>query len=253
MEDGRVPESIPEQTGPSSAEPKNNTLATASLTLSIIGLVTCVGAIILAPIALVLGIIAKGQISREPQRFKGASLATSGIVISAVSLVIIPIIAIMAAIVFPAFAKARESARLTSCLSNVKQISLALMMYTEDYDQNFPPVETWQDALQPYMPSKSILVCPSDKSGGPSYGLNAGLKDVLRSNMPDRESVVIVFESKPGKNRFGGRELLPYPLRHQRGSNFGFGDGHVKWMIESTLNTLNWNPLKPGPKSDTQF
>lgn len=54
-------------------------------------------------------------------------------------LVVIAIIAILAAILFPVFAKAREKARQASCLSNIKQLSLGVVMYTEDYDQTYPP------------------------------------------------------------------------------------------------------------------
>src|SRR5215203_4948042 len=53
-------------------------------------------------------------------------------------LVVIAIIAILAAILFPVFAQARESARMTSCLSNMKQLSLGMMMYVQDYDEKFP-------------------------------------------------------------------------------------------------------------------
>src|SRR5256714_15149834 len=54
-------------------------------------------------------------------------------------LVVIAIIAILAAILFPVFAKAREQARKTACTSNVKQLGLAWMMYVQDYDETFPP------------------------------------------------------------------------------------------------------------------
>jgi len=53
-------------------------------------------------------------------------------------LVVIAIIAILAAILFPVFARAREKARQTSCLSNLKQLSLAILMYAEDYDETLP-------------------------------------------------------------------------------------------------------------------
>src|SRR5947199_4846638 len=56
-------------------------------------------------------------------------------------LVVIAIIAILAAILFPVFARARESARKTQCLSNVKQLSLAALMYSQDYDEVFPAME----------------------------------------------------------------------------------------------------------------
>lgn len=55
-------------------------------------------------------------------------------------LVVIAIIAILAAILFPVFAQAREKARQASCLSNMKQVGLAVMMYTQDYDEMYPPV-----------------------------------------------------------------------------------------------------------------
>ncbi|RYG63911.1 DUF1559 domain-containing protein, partial [bacterium] len=53
-------------------------------------------------------------------------------------LVVIAIIAILAAILFPVFGRARENARRSSCLSNMKQIGLGMMQYTQDYDEKFP-------------------------------------------------------------------------------------------------------------------
>src|SRR5689334_24643076 len=61
-------------------------------------------------------------------------------------LVVIAIIAILAAILFPVFAQARESARKTSCLSNVRQIGTAYSMYIQDYDEHFPPHVTERTA-----------------------------------------------------------------------------------------------------------
>jgi prepilin-type N-terminal cleavage/methylation domain-containing protein len=73
-------------------------------------------------------------------------------------LVVIAIIAILAAILFPVFAQAREKARTASCLSNLKQIGLATMMYSQDYDERYPPgyytgwTTQWLFTLvQPYM------------------------------------------------------------------------------------------------------
>ena len=82
-------------------------------------------------------------------------------------LVVIAIIAILAAILFPVFAQAREKARQTSCTSNLKQVGIALMIYTQDYDETFPT--SWAkgfvgDAnffVQPYMKNTKILLCPS--------------------------------------------------------------------------------------------
>ncbi len=106
-------------------------------------------------------------------------------------LVVIAIIAILAAILFPVFARAREKARQTSCLSNVKQLSLGVLMYAQDYDQFLPMSITWgynqpgysnenrcwwgEAVLQPYLKNRQIFQCPSSKDLGhayPAYALN---------------------------------------------------------------------------------
>lgn len=100
-------------------------------------------------------------------------------------LVVIAIIAILAAILFPVFAKARDKARQISCLSNQKQIGLATMQYLQDYDERFP-VAWWGGApdpadfdkygcmfaIGPYLKSAEIMRCPSIGSGRNTYGVN---------------------------------------------------------------------------------
>ncbi|GIV18363.1 MAG: hypothetical protein KatS3mg023_0114 [Armatimonadota bacterium] len=91
-------------------------------------------------------------------------------------LVVIAIIAILAAILFPVFAQAREKARQSSCVSNMKNIGTAMLMYQQDYDEQFcPPMVglggsdrwddtmTWDRLIQPYMKNLAILTCPSDQ------------------------------------------------------------------------------------------
>ena len=100
-------------------------------------------------------------------RGSGASNSSSAFTLIEL-LVVIAIIAILAAILFPVFAQAREKARSISCLSNLKQIGLAVIAYTEDYDETFPQAQdsTWQDnwnvALIPYVRSTQVFRCPSD-------------------------------------------------------------------------------------------
>mgnify|MGYP001559916783 FL=1 len=89
-------------------------------------------------------------------------------------LVVIAIIAILAAILFPVFAKAREKARQTSCLSNIKQLGLGILMYNSDYDECFPAVTwaqsypnyngvlSWALTTQPYIKNYQVGSCPSD-------------------------------------------------------------------------------------------
>ena len=89
-------------------------------------------------------------------------------------LVVIAIIAILAAILFPVFARAREKARQTACLSNVKQITLACMMYAQDNDEQLPSgrpqywacandsVAAWFHCAWPYIKNEDMLICPSN-------------------------------------------------------------------------------------------
>jgi prepilin-type N-terminal cleavage/methylation domain-containing protein/prepilin-type processing-associated H-X9-DG protein len=88
-------------------------------------------------------------------------------------LVVIAIIAILAAILFPVFAKAREKARQSNCASNVRQISTGLAMYSQDYDEQLPggfnaywdgtySIGGFVDAVAPYLKNTQIFTCPSD-------------------------------------------------------------------------------------------
>lgn len=94
-------------------------------------------------------------------------------------LVVIAIIAILAAILFPVFARARENARRASCQSNVKQIGIGLLQYIQDFDETLPKNSygpsavdiygawnpgnyTWMDAIFPYVKSTQTFECPSD-------------------------------------------------------------------------------------------
>jgi len=85
-------------------------------------------------------------------------------------LVVIAIIAILAAILFPVFAKAREKARQSTCASNVKQMANAMIMYVQDYDETFPcqtpGIEAfWPHQIQPYIKSWQVYHCPSIGGG----------------------------------------------------------------------------------------
>lgn len=93
-------------------------------------------------------------------------------------LVVIAIIAILAAILFPVFAKAREKARQASCLSNLKQWGTAAQMYAQDYDETLPPaiaegapmtLVTVFELLAPYVKSTQLVRCAADPAGAINY------------------------------------------------------------------------------------
>jgi prepilin-type N-terminal cleavage/methylation domain-containing protein/prepilin-type processing-associated H-X9-DG protein len=91
-------------------------------------------------------------------------------------LVVIAIIAILASILFPVFARARENARRSSCMSNLKQMGIGIMQYTQDYDERYPSVYVdldgggfgsandrgWVNLVQPYIKSYQLFQCPSE-------------------------------------------------------------------------------------------
>jgi prepilin-type N-terminal cleavage/methylation domain-containing protein/prepilin-type processing-associated H-X9-DG protein len=101
-------------------------------------------------------------------------------------LVVIAIIAILAAILFPVFAQAREKARQASCLSNLKQLGLGLMMYSQDYDEIMPTAFALNGAINgggvnevpyehqliPYLKNDQISGCPSDSVARPPRGVD---------------------------------------------------------------------------------
>jgi len=106
-------------------------------------------------------------------------------------LVVIAIIAILAAILFPVFAHAREKARQTSCLSNLRQLGTAMTMYAEDSDGLFAPAVarpsrqlqnyyemSWMALIQPYVKSKGVYVCPSSGHSSQNYQDN---NDLIRN------------------------------------------------------------------------
>jgi len=107
-------------------------------------------------------------------------------------LVVIAIIAILAAILFPVFAKVREKARQASCVSNEKQIGLAIMQYVQDNDEKFGYVDNagsvasraavdyrrWQDAIFPYVKSTGVFRCP-DSSNNFISSPTVGVTDFL--------------------------------------------------------------------------
>jgi len=132
-------------------------------------------------------------------------------------LVVIAIIAILAAILFPVFAKVREKARQTSCLSNEKQLGLAIIQYTQDYDEKLPqgssctaasPANTpgfgWTGTIYSYVKSTGMLKCPDDSTTGAttngityspvSYAFNANAAGTAAAQFTSPASTVELFE-----------------------------------------------------------
>ena len=158
-------------------------------------------------------------------------------------LVVIAIIAILAAILFPVFARAREKARESSCLSNLRQIGTALQMYASDYDDYLPlaneypasppPADGYhegppsiRDILYPYVKNTQIYRCASDKdkmweTQGQSYDYGYGSLDLL---MP-----IQTIDAPWGREASTVLLAGDYsPDWHTKGPNVVYADGHAK-------------------------
>jgi prepilin-type N-terminal cleavage/methylation domain-containing protein/prepilin-type processing-associated H-X9-DG protein len=180
-------------------------------------------------------------------------------------LVVIAIIAILAAILFPVFAKAREKARQTSCLSNEKQIVLGILMYSQDYDERLVPYATdnhaggryaYPELLMPYIKNTQIFQCPSKSAVViANWGFSYQMGYVLHCNIcaPDGarsmaeivrpSGIVVLAESwadvRPNPVRGDGFVCAAdwawgADYRHNEGMNYGFLDGHTKWLKAGT-------------------
>ena len=174
-------------------------------------------------------------------------------------LVVIAIIAILAAILFPVFAKAREKARQASCLSNTKQLALGCLMYSQDYDTKYPftywngpPPPPWNGVwvywyqlIMPYVKNNQIFYCPS--YGGAvspdySYGMPwwyASTSDTAIAAMTYGAAGTVMIAETPwgvldGPSFFASYQYTPAPGRlrdqHNDGLNLGYADGHAKWQ-----------------------
>jgi prepilin-type N-terminal cleavage/methylation domain-containing protein/prepilin-type processing-associated H-X9-DG protein len=135
-------------------------------------------------------------------------------------LVVIAIIAILAAILFPVFAQAREKARGATCLSNLKQIGLGMMMYAQDYDERLCnsfycvngasscsglPALRWRDLIDPYMRNRDVRGCPSalglpgmvptsNPGWSASYGYYSGVRSRALATIQNPAGTVLICD-----------------------------------------------------------
>jgi len=180
-------------------------------------------------------------------------------------LVVIAIIAILAAILFPVFARAREKARQASCASNCKQLGLGFMMYVQDYDETFmrhcnsAANTCWARTIEPYTKNAQISVCPS-WGASISYGFNMTALDLVRIARIKRPAELIMICDSRKLSQSDGTTMTGVAFInhrpngggcgwsgcnsgdactseiHNEGLNICFVDGHVKWMKKQSLD-----------------
>lgn len=187
-------------------------------------------------------------------------------------LIVLAIIAVLVAILFPVLATVRKKGQQATCQSNLKQIGLAIRQYIQDHDSRYPQMEEWKNAVVTYSKNSQILLCPSPRirpsfngysSGGfysnYSYNryLDAGRRgSILIPNMGGINEAILYKEahtilnsdldvdglSGSGKTACGDYNL---PIVHFDGVNYLFCDGHVKWLIPHQAAELNCSGMTP--------
>jgi len=215
--------------------PQNCGLATWALVCGALGMVTCVT----APVGLVLGFLAHTRIRSSNGRLTGSGLATTGIVLSLIA-ILLGVVAIPAAILLPALAKAKQKAQRIQCMNNLKQLSLAVRIYSTESKEVFPSPETWCDRIRQLAGSEKVFQCPVVPSQRCGYAFNAKLEGKTANDIDPQ--TVLIFESDAGWNAHGGPELLRKASRHGHVFLVAFADGHVEAVTENRLRDLRWDP-----------
>jgi len=217
------------------APAKTSGLAITSLVLGILGLFTCGTT---ALIGLILGIIAMVKIRKSRGALGGGGMALAGVIVSAVFIFMIPI---FAALLLPALVRAKQKAQSINCVTNVKQLALALRTYTGDNQNHYPAATNWCNAIQSEVGATNVFHCPADLSGSRcSYAFNVRLSGAEAGKVDP--NTVVIFEADGGWNAAGGQEMLLDKSRHAQLVVVGFADGHIEQVRESRLSQLRWNP-----------
>jgi len=169
-------------------------------------------------------------------------------------------------ILFPVFAKVRELARSTSCMSNMKQIGMGLIQYTQDNDGYPPSVDpddwshTWRNTIFPYQKDPYVYKCPTHANSrigldgfandySVAYTKNGffvpiGSPRVANGSIDNGENLIILCESNdygPSINIDSNPQAFEQRLwvGHTQGSDYGFLDGHVKWLRPQQTYSYN--------------
>jgi prepilin-type processing-associated H-X9-DG protein len=165
---------------------------------------------------------------------------------SVIVLLWIFVIALFAVVVFQFSSHFGDPMTKSSCPAQMKQLGIAMLMYTQDYGGWLPDPNRWSDELYEYLDNWNLFTCPEAREKEyetrPTYAMNRQLRGLKDTEMKDASGTVAIFESGPKRNLSGGAGLVVKPGRHNGGNNFMFVDGHVKYYKDGDISKMIWNP-----------
>jgi len=215
------------------APAKTSGMAVASLVLGVLGCTS--------PVGLILGFVALKKINASQGRLGGRGLALAGVIVSGCMLALAVLAVIPAALLLPALAKAKSKAQAINCVNNLKQLGLAVRIWSSDNGDKYPAATNWCDGIINEAGSPKIYVCPSVPAFRSGYAFNAKLSGLEEGQVDP--STVMIFESDAGWNASGGKELMIASPRHNNRFNVCLADGSVQQMTEAQVRQLRWNPI----------
>lgn len=166
-------------------------------------------------------------------------------------LIVLAIIVILAAILFPVMSRVRENSRRTTCQSNQKQLALALDMYLQDYDGKYMSGVSLPTDLAPYTKNQQIFYCPDVDATVSTNAYILALPSFAESKISTPSKTLLLFDSTPLDLRGNSASIVfsppctttvfgvpvgatggifTGPVVHFGGGNYLFADGHVKWL-----------------------
>ncbi len=156
MNDGQQPTSAP----------VGQTQNGLSITSLVLGILSVLGCLFLTGIpAIITGHIAHARARRDPQTYGGASMALTGLIMGYIGTLLVTVIAVLAALLLPALARAKGHAQTSSCTSHMKQIGLAARLWSND-NKDILPMDFI--SMKNELVTPKILICPADKSKKPA-------------------------------------------------------------------------------------
>lgn len=195
-------------------------------------------------VAIVFGVIAIALTPNRKRALGLVTLAVLGIILNC----------LLIAFLITNTSNYRQGNESSRCMMNVRQLGIAMLLYAGDHSDRLPPPDKWNDAIKVnYIKHGGILLCPSEKDNDlPCYAMNAQLKGLRLKDVADPASTVLVFESRPGRNLYGGPELFPRKPRHRDYYIIAFADGRVNALTKDYIKKLNWNPKKKPAKENSK-